>query len=310
MTTVDCITGFLGAGKTTFILRYAAWLKSRGLSVAVIENEFGMVGCDGAVLKDTGLTVSELSGGCICCSLKVDFAQALVSLSDAFDHILVEPSGIFTPADFVEVMHSPSVRAVCKTGCIAAVLDPTAPKDLPGDATDVLSAQINAADVLILSRTDNLADNECDAAARLLRELSPAAKKPVLTKPWPLWTDADFFALLLDSKKPRLPATRPFAINHATIFNSATLSPKRVFAPDALRIRLARILSDPACGEVLRIKGAVTGADGTMLSINITASGMTITPLAGAVANAVNIIGRRIARKRILAILEEPDDES
>ena len=303
-TRVDLITGFLGAGKTTFLLRYAAWLQGRGVRVAVIENEFGLAGCDGAVLKDVGLDVTELSGGCICCALKVDFAHAIVELAGRVDRVLVEPSGIFTPADFFAVMQSPMVREACDVGFVAAIANPHGGA-LIGDAAAVWSAQLDAAGVVIVSQTDGMDENAVAAAVLRLQDCAGLRDVPVLTKPWPLWTDEDFLVVTQCGARTETFASAA-AVNHATIYNSATFVPALLYTEADLRRRLAAVLADAGCGVVLRIKGAVRGANGGLLSVNVTETGVLVLPLHGGTADCMlNVIGRGVARRRVRAVLEE-----
>ena len=303
-TTVDLITGFLGAGKTTFIMLYAKWLEAQGVSIAVIENEFGTAGCDGAMLKDIGLAVSELSGGCICCSLKVDFAHALVELSGKVDRIIVEPSGIFSPADFFEVMNSPSVREVCEVGCVVAVADPFGFGEMSTDAAAVLAAQIESAGVVLVSKTDTGSDFLIDGTVAHIQALlgENAAENRILTKSWNTLTDKDY-TLITESRSGHLKRSS-ISVDHAAMFNSGTVLLKRTYTVTDLRRKLETVLADDACGEILRIKGNVLSADGGLLWVNCTASGITIEPIREGIIG-LNIIGKRIVRKRIRTILEE-----
>ena len=97
MVPVDLITGFLGAGKTTFLQKYTDYLARQGIRFAVVENEFGAAGVDTAALQAGGQppAVYELTGGCICCTLKQSFHEMLSGLAGRYARILVEPSGLF-----------------------------------------------------------------------------------------------------------------------------------------------------------------------------------------------------------------------
>ena len=301
-TKVDLITGFLGAGKTTFIMRYAQRLAAQGVSFAVIENEFGTAGCDGAILKDIGLDVSELSGGCICCSLKVDFAHALVELSGRCERIIVEPSGIFAPADFFEVLNSPTVREVCEVGYVAAVVDPCGLSMPSADAAAVFSAQLESAGTVLLSKTDELSAKAIEAAVcRVRNEYGVVRGVQIQTKPWHTLADVDFDCIMQSGARSRGGLAVP--VNHAAMFNSGTIVLKRVYTIALLQEKLQVVLNDTACGSVLRIKGIAPGADGGLLWVSGTPSGVTIVPIQGGLIG-LNIIGERIARKRIQAILE------
>lgn len=95
MTKIDIISGFLGAGKTTFIKKMLEEVFS-GEKVVLVENEYGEVGIDGGFLKDAGIEIKELNSGCICCSLVGDFNRSLNEVIETYhpDRILIEPSGV------------------------------------------------------------------------------------------------------------------------------------------------------------------------------------------------------------------------
>ena len=95
MTKVDLISGFLGAGKTTFIKELIAkvWKDEK---IVLIENEFGEIGIDSRFMQDCGIEVTEMNSGCICCTLVGDFARALKQVVEEFqpDRVIIEPSGV------------------------------------------------------------------------------------------------------------------------------------------------------------------------------------------------------------------------
>ena len=102
MTKIDIVSGFLGAGKTTLIKKLLAEAFP-GEKLVLIENEFGEISIDGGFLKDSGIQISEMSSGCICCSLVGDFDRALKDVHDQFhpDRILIEPSGVGKLSDVI-----------------------------------------------------------------------------------------------------------------------------------------------------------------------------------------------------------------
>jgi len=103
MTKIDIISGFLGAGKTTFIKKMLEDV-FKGEKIVLIENEFGEIGIDGGFLKDSGIEISEMNSGCICCSLVGDFGKNLREVIERFhpDRILIEPSGVGKLSDVMK----------------------------------------------------------------------------------------------------------------------------------------------------------------------------------------------------------------
>ncbi len=107
MSKVDIISGFLGAGKTTLIQKL---LKEslQGQKVVLVENEFGEIGIDGGFLKEAGIIINEVNGGCICCTLQGDFQQALKKVLQQYnpDRIIIEPSGVGKLSDILRIVNS------------------------------------------------------------------------------------------------------------------------------------------------------------------------------------------------------------
>ena len=129
-TKIDLVTGFLGAGKTSFIQSYADWLRRQGTSFAVVENDFGAVGVDAAALKAECGDVFEVSGGCICCSLTPNFTELLHSLCGHYERIIVEPSGVFDAAVFYSIMDTLQRKTEVELGFCAVIVDPHALAEL------------------------------------------------------------------------------------------------------------------------------------------------------------------------------------
>lgn len=107
MTKVDIISGFLGAGKTTFIKQLINQVYT-GEKLVLIENEFGEIGIDGGFLKDAGIEITEMNSGCICCTLVGDFSKALQKVLAEYrpDRVLIEPSGVGKLSDIVRAIEN------------------------------------------------------------------------------------------------------------------------------------------------------------------------------------------------------------
>ena len=105
MTKVDIISGFLGAGKTTFIKQLIDQAFA-GEKLVLIENEFGEIGIDGGFLKDAGIEITEMNSGCICCTLVGDFSEALKKVLEEYqpDRVSIEPSGVGKLSDIVKAI--------------------------------------------------------------------------------------------------------------------------------------------------------------------------------------------------------------
>lgn len=184
MTKIDIVSGFLGAGKTTLIKKLLAEA-FQGEKLVLIENEFGEISIDGGFLKDSGVQISEMSSGCICCSLVGDFDRALKDVHEQFhpDRILIEPSGVGKLSDVIVAVEN-AVKDVpdMQLNSFVTVADATKVKVYMKNFGEFYNNQIESAGTIILSRTQRLSQEKLEAAVTLLREKNPTAA--ILTTPW------------------------------------------------------------------------------------------------------------------------------
>lgn len=184
MAKIDIVSGFLGAGKTTLIKKLLAEAY-RGEKLVLIENEFGEISVDGGFLKDTGVEISEMSSGCICCSLVGDFGKALAEVEEKFhpDRILIEPSGVGKLSDVVVAVQNASRdNPALKLNSFVTVADASKVRVYMKNFGEFYNNQVESAGTIILSRTQNLTQEKLEAAVELLRGRNPGAV--ILTTPW------------------------------------------------------------------------------------------------------------------------------
>ena len=184
MTKIDIISGFLGAGKTTLIKKLLAEAY-QGEKLVLIENEFGEISIDGGFLKESGVQISEMSSGCICCSLVGDFNKALKDVAEQFhpDRILIEPSGVGKLSDvIVAVENTVSDVPELKLNSFVTVVDAAKVKVYMKNFGEFYNNQVESAGAIVLSRTQKLSQEKLEAAVNMLREKNPDAA--ILTTPW------------------------------------------------------------------------------------------------------------------------------
>ncbi len=210
MTKVDIFSGFLGAGKTTLIKKLIAD-GYNGAKLVLIENEFGQIGIDGGFLKESGINITEMNSGCICCSLVGDFGTALKDVIEQFapDRILIEPSGVGKLSDVVAAVKRVEGTEICGT---VTVIDASKCRIYLKNFKEFYENQIKYAGTIILSRTGNISQEKLDQAIALIREINDHSQ--IITTPWdelsgvqilkaieePL-TAADMAAALLEAEK-------------------------------------------------------------------------------------------------------------
>lgn len=182
MTKIDIISGFLGAGKTTFIKKMLQEA-FQGEQVVLIENEFGEIGIDGGFLKDSGIEIREMNSGCICCSLVGDFGKSLKEVVDKYhpDRILIEPSGVGKLSDVIKAVQDVQGEIDAVLNSFTTVVDAMKCRLYRKNFGEFFSNQVEYAGAIILSRTDKAKPEKVEESYQLLRELNE--KAPIITTP-------------------------------------------------------------------------------------------------------------------------------
>lgn len=181
-TKVDIISGFLGAGKTTFIKKLLAEALS-GEKVVLIENEFGEIGIDGGFLKDSGVEVREMNSGCICCSLVGDFASSLKEILTKYtpDRVIIEPSGVGKLSDVMRAVADVEKELSVAGNSAVTLVDVKKAKLYMKNFGEFFNNQVQYAKTIVLSRTDVADQKKIDEAIQLIREINKDAT--IITTP-------------------------------------------------------------------------------------------------------------------------------
>ena len=184
MTKINIISGFLGAGKTTLIKKLLGGA-FEGERVILLENEYGEVGVDGGFMKDTGIQVTELNSGCICCTLAGDFTKAIGELVEKYhpDRLIIEPSGVGKLSDIRRVVEQEEKEhgEIHLTGC-ATIVDAGKCKMYLKNFAEFFVDQIKCAETVVLSRTQLVSEEKLEKAVDLVREQNADAR--LITTPW------------------------------------------------------------------------------------------------------------------------------
>ena len=182
MTKIDVISGFLGAGKTTFI-RHLLGDALKGEKTVLIENEFGEIGIDGGFLKEYGIEIKEMSQGCICCSLVGDFEKSLKTVISQFapDRIIIEPSGVGKLSDIMKAVTEASESLDVVLNSAVTVVDAGKCKMYMKNFGEFFNNQVQYAGTIVLTRTDIVSQEKIDGAVELLKSVNPNAE--IITTP-------------------------------------------------------------------------------------------------------------------------------
>ena len=176
MTKIDIISGFLGAGKTTFIQKLLSDAL-KGENVVLIENEFGEIGVDSGFLKNAGIEIREMNQGCICCSLVGDFESSLKEVIEQYhpDRILIEPSGVGKLSDILSAVKTVSENLDVKLDGAVTVVDATKAKLYNKNFGEFFDDQIRFATSVVLSRMDIASGEKASEAVNIVRGINPHA---------------------------------------------------------------------------------------------------------------------------------------
>lgn len=183
MTKVDIISGFLGAGKTTFIKELISKVYS-GEKMVLIENEFGEIGVDSRFMQDAGIEVTEMNSGCICCTLVGDFARALKQVVDTYhpDRIIIEPSGVGKLSDVAKAVSDMQEDVQIEVDSLITVVDGKKAKMYMKNFGEFFDNQIEYANTIVLSRTQMMDEAKLKECIELLREKNEEAA--IVTTEW------------------------------------------------------------------------------------------------------------------------------
>ncbi len=180
---VDIISGFLGAGKTTMIKKLLEE-KLHSEKLVIIENEFGEIGIDGSILKNSGIEIKEINSGCICCTLVGDFGKAIEEVIAKYkpDRIVIEPSGVGKLSDIIKACDIPRLKDLLKINMLVTVVDVLKYQIYISNFGEFFENQIKHAKTVILSRTQKADEKKLESIVTSIRKLN--SKANIVTTPW------------------------------------------------------------------------------------------------------------------------------
>ena len=305
MVKVDLITGFLGAGKTTFIKKYARYLMNQGMNIGILENDLGAINVDMMLLHDLEGEQCELemvSGGCDRDCYKRRFKTKLIAMGMCgYDRVLIEPSGVFDVDDFFDTLYEEPLDRWYQIGNVITVVDAALQTDLSKEADYVLASEAADAGCVLLSRSQEVAEEEIqNTIGHLNRALKDIQCKRVLkdeifVKNWEEFTDEDFQRILTSGYV--VESYRKMSLEDSDIFDSLNFM-NHGLSESEMQHTAEQILKDPACGTVLRIKGFCQKEDKTWVELNATHH-ETLLRKTEAGQEVLIVIGQKLNEERI-----------
>lgn len=304
-TEIYVVSGFLGAGKTTLIkkLLKEEFQKEK---VILIENDFGEISVDAALLRSGNIEVKEMNSGCICCSLSGDFIKALKEVLDRFhpDKVIIEPSGVGKLSDIKKCCLDPRIRSLAKVKLTITVVDVKRCKMYLDNFGEFFEDQIHNADTILLSRTENFPDR-VDAARKLVRGLN--TRSVILTKPW---DEINASEILLN--KYNNGTNEQCGVcghdhhgdcdhNHPAedAFDTVTIRTKQIYDTGELKA-LVSAMERNTKGTVLRAKGIVRSTNG-YINLQYLPGDIQVSECSAA-GGMLCIIGRNLNRRELCTL--------
>ena len=281
MVKVDLITGFLGSGKTTFIRKYAQHLMDAGKNIGILENDYGAVNVDMMLLQDLmgdNCELEMISGGCDKDCHRRRFKTKLIAMGMCgYDRVIVEPSGIFDVDEFFDILHEEPLNRWYQIGNVIAIVDSKLESDLSDEADFILASEVADAGCIVMSKSQDATPEEIEGT---IEHVNHALEKVhcsrrfgkgfdgsgetgvannVIHKNWDEMSKEDFDRIascgyeMASYRKPEFEAEDAFT---SLYFMNVKMTEKE------LREAAEKILSDPACGHVFRMKGFMRVDDG------------------------------------------------
>lgn len=318
MTKTDLITGMLGAGKTTFLLKYARHLIDNGQRIAILVNDFGAVNADVALLQELKCDrcqIAMVSGSGDAHCHRRRFRTQLITLGMLhFDRVLIEPSGIYDIDEFFDILHESPIDKWFEIGSVLTILDAETEPDLSDEMTYLLASEAACAGKLIVSKLPSVQPQA--RADQILAHLNSALERiqcdrkftaaDALIKPWDALDSTDFEMLAAAGYR---------AASYVKQFHMDMLRSKvhyfmhiRLDEQD-IRPVIQGIFDDPDCGLVHRIKGTLPAKDSKWLAVNAQNNRITITPAAEGQAVLI-VIGESLQHDRIDAHFKARNHDS
>jgi G3E family GTPase len=263
------VCGFLGAGKTTYILER---LRDKSARTAVLVNEFGTLGIDGQTIRAKGgMNVVEMAGGCICCSQRQDLVKCVIEIARDIrpDFLLIEPSGVAEASELLNALSDDSLAGVISCDATITIIDATTFLDYsePGSFGTFFLDQVENADVVLINKVDLVDPGLLGEIEARINHVNPGA---VVVR-----TDHCRYSATLPQARRKRPIT---SHKNALEFGSVSLELQKPIPSESLERFLSHLL-DGAFGEILRAKGFVQIEGGACVEVQMTPGRVSIEPV-------------------------------
>ena len=311
MVKIDLITGFLGAGKTTFIKKYAQYLLDKGMQIGILENDFGAVNVDMMLLQNLmgdNCELEMISGGCDKETHRRRFRTKLISMGMCgYDRVMVEPSGIFDMDEFFDVLRDEPLDQWYEIGNVITIVDAKLEEEMSEEANYLLASEAAYAGRIILSHADEATEEQKSHTIQHLNkaleqiQCKRRLEKEILCKSLPNLSQADFEELLNCGYV--MENYRKMDMEEQKGFDSLYFMNENV-TEDNIQEIVKKIMDDPECGSVFRVKGFVKNAEDKWLQLNATHNEITMQPIEVG-QEVLIVIGEKLQEDKIKSYLKQ-----
>lgn len=305
MIKVDLITGFLGAGKTTFIKKYAKYMMDCGYRICILENDYGAVNVDMVLLQElegNQCGLEMVSGGCDPDCHRRRFKTKLISMGmSGYDRVLIEPSGIFDMDEFFDVLYEEPLDRWYEIGNVIAIVDARLEENLSDKSDYLLASEAANAGMVILSKSQEAAEEDIERTRNHLNRAMEKIKckrrfeEEIFHKPWDLLTDEDWKAISTCGYV--MEAYEKSAFENERGYSSVYFMNVHMTVLE-LRARVEKLLADPDCGNIVRVKGFMAAEDGSWIELNATKQAISIQQIEKG-QEVIIVIGEGLAEEKI-----------
>ncbi|ATW25549.1 CobW family GTP-binding protein [Candidatus Formimonas warabiya] len=306
MVRLDIVSGFLGAGKTTFIRKVMEACISRREKIVLVENEFGQVSIDSALLETEHVKIYELLQGCVCCTLKGDFFQTIKNiLPQKPDRIIFEPSGIFIFNEIFDLLKDPEISSQCCINSVTTIVDGQHFFQQNKRFSPFFESQISHASTLVLSKTPSLSTKEIKEISDALRQQNDTAS--LVTKSWDDFLCHEIMLILdgnikyaLPNLLDEIPDCSTGHGHHKHEFESVGVRTAKIFEIRELENILGQF-PQAQFGNILRGKGIIKTPD-HCVEFSYVNGQYHISQSKSTIAGMASFIGMGLKKEKLLAL--------
>jgi G3E family GTPase len=283
------VCGFLGAGKTTFIMEH---IKTTGGRTAVLVNEFSDLGVDGQLIQSkNGVHVIEVPGGCICCGQQKDLTENIRKIAEHVrpDMLLIEPSGIAQASGVIMALEDEALAGLVRLDAVIAVIDASTFLEFsePDFFGTFFLDQVTNADLIVVNKIDMVSPAEREQVSRRVSVLNPSA----------LSVETTFCQI--ESPLPSGRNRKVLALGNFSLgMECFSMVPGQPNSKERLD-QFASAVTKGDFGRVFRAKGIVESPDGEWINLQIVGENVSVTPFHEEARSRITLIGFDLDRTQI-----------